>query len=305
MDIHVLDNLESWEWPANAAEIILHALQDPTTSEHDRALAAYLAGDFVVINDELAAELIKILSDPEAPTHIKARAAIACGPALEHCDTFEWDDPDDILISQETFHIMRQTLHDVYLDATAPKEVRRRALEGAVRAPQDWQKDAIRAAYALDDPEWKLTAVFGMTYLRGFNEEIVQSLENTDKPIQIEAVRAAGSNEIEDAWPFIASVLKNRTPDRDLLLECLEAAPSVNPADAEELIVAYIRSPDEEIAETASEALAMLSISEDADWDLDEDLEWEADLDEDLQDEDLQDEDWEDEEFEEEDETEE
>lgn len=43
-----------------------------------------------------------------------------------------------------------------------PKEVRRRVLEGSVRAPQDWHKDAITEAYAGNDELWKLTAVFAM-----------------------------------------------------------------------------------------------------------------------------------------------
>jgi len=283
MDIHVLDNIEPWEWPANAAEIIVHALRDPTTSEHDRALAAYLAGEFVVINDELADELIKIIEDPDAPPHVRSRAAIACGPALEHTSTFEWDDPDDILISEETFDRMCKSLRELYMDATAPKEVRRRALEGAVRAPENWQRDAIRAAYALDDPEWKLTAVFGMIYVRGFKKEILESLENSDKQIRFEAVRAAGANEVKEAWPHIARVLQHGAGDKDLLLECLEAAPHVASKDDIELIAEHTHSSDDEIAETASEALAMLTMSEDADWELDEDLQWDEDADEEFE----------------------
>jgi hypothetical protein len=54
------------------------------------------------------------------------------------------------------------------MDASVPTDVRRRILEASVRAPQDWHRDAIRAAYASDDDVWRLTAVFCMRSVRGF-----------------------------------------------------------------------------------------------------------------------------------------
>jgi hypothetical protein len=45
-----------------------------------------------------------------------------------------------------------------------------RILEASVRAPQDRHPDAVRAAYASGDAAWKLTAVFRMADVRGFED---------------------------------------------------------------------------------------------------------------------------------------
>ena len=299
MDIHNLEYMEPWEWPSNAAADILRVLRDKAASEDDRALAASFAGDFVVINDELAEELMAVVKDPGAPAEVRARAAVAFGPALEHSDSCDWMDEDDILVSEEVFNRMRQTLHEVYQDATVPKVVRRRALEGAVRAPEDWQEEAIRAAYASDDTEWKTTAVFGMAYVAGFDNEILDALQSRIPEVQFEAVRAAGSREVVAAWPYIAHLLDRGTRDKDLLLAAIDAAPYVNREESLELLSALAISKDGEIAEAASDAMGMAvalreSLDEEGGWDEGEDDEEYEDEDEDEDDEDLDEDDEED-----------
>jgi len=299
MDIHDLEYIESWGWPSNAANEILRVLRDKGASEEDRALAASLAGDCVVINDELAGELMAVVKDRGAPAEVRARAAVAFGPALEHSDSCDWSDDDDILVSEEVFNRMRQTLHEVYQDATVPKEVRRRAIEGAVGAPEEWQKKAIRAAYASDDPEWKTTAVFGMAFVPGFDNEILEALHSPLPEVEFEAVRAAGSREVVAAWPYIAHLLDRGTRDKELLLAAIDAAPYVNHEESLELLGALAISKDGEIAEAASDAMGMAvalreSLDEEGGWDEGEDDEEYEDEDEYEDDEDLDEDDEED-----------
>jgi hypothetical protein len=45
-----------------------------------------------------------------------------------------------------------------------------------VRAPQDWHENAVGSAYASGDDTWKLTAVFCMRFVRGFDGQIVEEL---------------------------------------------------------------------------------------------------------------------------------
>jgi hypothetical protein len=289
MDIHDLECTEPWEWPADASTEILRVLRDRAASEEDRALAASLAGDFVVVNDELAEELMAVVRDPAAPPEVRARAAVAFGPALEHSDSCDWSDDDDIVVSQGVFDRMRQTLHEVYDDTTAPKEVRRRALEGAVRAPDDWQIEAIRTAYASDDPEWKLTAIFGMGYVDGFDEQILDALHSPVAKIKFEAVQAAGTCEVAAAWPYIAHLLDGGTRDKELLLAAIDAAPCIERAESLELLGKLTLSADNEIAEAAAEAMGMAaalseSLDEEEGWEEgedDEDYEDGEDLDDD------------------------
>ena len=79
------------------------------------------------------------------------------------------------------------------MDASAPKDVRRRALEGSVRGPQTWHRDAIRAAFASADDAWKLTAVFCMRFVMGFDDQALEALNSTNPAIHYEAVVAAGN----------------------------------------------------------------------------------------------------------------
>ena len=62
-----------------------------------------------------------------------------------------------------------------------------------MRAPQDWHENAVGSAYASGDDTWKLTAVFCMRFVRGFDGQIVEELDNTDTAIELEAVLAAGN----------------------------------------------------------------------------------------------------------------
>ncbi len=45
-----------------------------------------------------------------------------------------------------------------------------------MRAPQDWHAGAIRAAYLCGDNDWVLTAVFAMSRIRGFEDQILEAL---------------------------------------------------------------------------------------------------------------------------------
>ena len=102
-------------------------------------------------------------------------------------------DPDDVPVAERTFHRIGESLRKLYMDAGVPEEVRRRILEASVRAPEDWHEEAVRAAYGSDDDAWRLTAVFCMRFVRGFDEQIVEALDSENPDIHYEAVCAAGA----------------------------------------------------------------------------------------------------------------
>ena len=193
MDLKLLKDIPPWEWPRGAAKTFLALLRDPHRDAGDRLLAAEFAGDLVVMNDALADALLSIVGSAAEPEDLRAQAAISLGPVLEQADEDEFDDPDAVPVSEKSFRKIKQSLRKVYLDSGVPKLLRRRILEAAVRAPEEWHTGAIRSAYAGDDQEWKLTAVFGMNYVRGFDKQILQSLESADPAIHYQAVRAAGT----------------------------------------------------------------------------------------------------------------
>src|SRR5580658_4307681 len=162
MDLNILLDTPPWEWPPDAGQIFQKALVDKRADQSDRLIAAELAGDLVVMNDDLADILLALAGNPGEPEQLRAQAAISLGPVLEQADMDEFEDPDDVPITERTFHKIQDSLEKMYLDAATPKEVRRRILEASVRAPQPWHQDAIRSAYSSGDKEWMLTAVFSM-----------------------------------------------------------------------------------------------------------------------------------------------
>jgi len=121
---------------------------------------------------------------------VRGRAVISLGPILEHADTQGFEDADDLPITEPAFHRLQESLRKLYRDANVPKEVRRRILEASVRAPQDWHEDAIRVAYSSGDEVWRLTAVFCMRFVRGFEEQILEALDTEKPDIHYEAVVA-------------------------------------------------------------------------------------------------------------------
>jgi len=260
MDLKTLLDTPPWDWPRDAAKTFRNALTDRQANESDRLIAADLAGDLVVINDDLAGVLMSIVRAADEPEELRAKAAISLGPGLEHAYANEFDDPDDIRITERTFRNIQNLLHELYLDTGIPKEVRRRILEASVRAPEDWHKNAISSAYLSGDQDWMLTAMFSMRWIRGFDKQILDALKSANGEILYEAVRAAGDRELKAAWSRIVALLKDAGTSKHLLLAAIEAAANIRPGEAAVILGDFIASDDEEIAEAAYEAIEMAGI---------------------------------------------
>jgi hypothetical protein len=257
MDLKILKDTPPWEWPEAAAKTFRKVLVDRQADASDRLIAAELAGDYTVINDDLASVLITIVRNPNEPEKLRARAAISFGAALEDADINEFDDPDDVRITEPMFHSIRKSLQELYMDTGVPKEVRRRILEASVRAAEEWHKDAISAAYASGDQEWMLTAVFAMRWIRGFDTQILDALKSTNPEIHYEAVKAAGAREVAAAWPHIRPLVEDDETPKDLLLAAIEAVADIRPHEARKTLGDLMDSNDEDIADAASEAIDM------------------------------------------------
>jgi uncharacterized protein (UPF0147 family) len=258
MDLKILLDTPPWDWPRDAGKLFLNTLTDRRADESDRLIAADLAGDFTVINDDLAGALLAVVGSANEPEQLRAKAAISFGPALEQAYTDEFEDPDDVPITERMFRKIQESLQKLYQDSSTPKEVRRRILEASVRAPEPWHRDAIGDAYSSGDREWMLTAVFSMRWVRGFDDQILAALKSADPEIHYQAVDAAGNWELDAAWPHIVSLIKDTHTPKNLLLAAIGASGSIRPAEAREILVELAGSDDEEIAEAADEALSMM-----------------------------------------------
>jgi hypothetical protein len=257
MDLKILRATPPWEWPKNTGKELQRILMESRTGASDRLIAVELAGEPTVITDDLAGVLLAILGSPGEPEKVRAKAAISLGPVLEEADMDGFEDPDDVPISESMFHTIQESLKKLYFDDSIPKLVRRRILEAAVRAPEDWHKDAIHAAYASGDRDWMLTAVFAMRWVRGFDDQILDALKSADPQIHVEAVEAAGNWELDAAWPHVAALVQDPATPKPLLLAAIDSLAGIRPKEAGRILVDLADSDDEEIAEAADEAMMM------------------------------------------------
>ena len=262
MDLKHLLKTPPWEWPKKAGTILLGILSDKQSDPDDRLVAAELAGELVVMNDELAGALVGIVGKSDEPEDLRATVAIALGPVLEQgdmelLDDEGFDDAESVPISLGMFRNIQDSLRRVYLDDSNPKDVRRKALEASVRSRQDWLPDAIKSAYASRDKDWALTAVFAMGYVRGFESEILAALDSGDPQIHFQAIRAAGNWELDAAWPHAVKLIENPATPKPLLMAAIEAVGSIRPKEAGKILAELAYSRDEDIAEAANEAMAM------------------------------------------------
>jgi hypothetical protein len=270
MNTSTLKDIPPWDWPEGTGKKLLDILRDDRTTEDELLLAAELAGDFTVIDDELADALVSVLKRADKSEKIRGQAAISLGPVLEQADTEGFEEADDVPIAEPTFDRIQESLRQLYLDASVPREVRRRILEASVRAPQDWHQDAVGSAFSSDDETWRLTAVFCMRFVRGFDAQILEALDSKNPAIHYEAVLAAGNWEVDAAWPHVAALVTSGDTDKSLLLAAIEAVASIRPHEATEILEDLADSDDEDIVAAVDEAMAMADGLSDEDEDEDD-----------------------------------
>ena len=263
-DLAILEVTPPWEWPPETREVLLRRLRDDQGDEAERLLAAELAGEILVVNEELTKALSAIIADRGATDRLRSRAAVALGPVLEQMHLHEplgeeLDELEPPVIPPHEFQRIRWELNSLYLNEDTPKLVRRRILDASVRAPETWHEKAIREAYGRDDGEWRLTAVFCMGHAPGFADKILKALDDADEGVRFEAIRAAGLREIRAAWPHVARLLRSPDADRDLLFVAIEASVGVRGKPTIEFLNELSESEDQEIAEMAEEAMMMAS----------------------------------------------
>lgn len=95
-----------------------------------------------------------------------------------------------------------------------------------------------------------------MRFIRGFDEQILEALDDESDEIHYEAVCAAASWELDAAWEHVAAQCSPEQPDKPLLLAAIDAVASIRPQQAGEILADLIDSDDEEVSEAAHEALA-------------------------------------------------
>src|SRR6202043_2627615 len=76
VDLRALADTPPWDWPRDIGKIYHQILTDNKANESDRLIAAELAGDFTVIDNELSDALMGIVSSADQSVQLRAAAAI-------------------------------------------------------------------------------------------------------------------------------------------------------------------------------------------------------------------------------------
>lgn len=234
----------------------------------DDALARAFALDEVapVVDDALARELLRFARDPEGVPEERGRALIALGPALEETSYEEAEDgsleppvgPEEwwaTPLSEGAYREVQDSLRRIYHDGGQPKVIRRRALEAAVRAQRPWHRDAVATAWSSGDPEWRVTAVFAMGFLGGFESEIEAAFRGDDPVLRREAMRAAGHSELERLAPSLLEVAADPEADPEDRAAAVDALGELQYEAAVSLMEMLVDHEDEDLAEAAEAAL--------------------------------------------------
>lgn len=250
----ILELLETGECPRESRPALLEILGG---GDPDMKLRALEFTAELIEGDEMAERHLDLVEDSEEHTDVRARAAVALGPALELCDWGDWERPyDPPPLSRRFFDEMQDRFEKLHRSASVPKLVRRRILESSVRAPRAWHRGAVRAAWCGDDLEWRKTAVFAMGRLAGFEEMLGEALEADDERLVCEALRAAGGREdVPGAVETAMARARNAEASTDCRLAAIEGLRFVDSHEAYNLLERLARSADECVAGTAAWAL--------------------------------------------------
>lgn len=254
LDLDVLARLPMWEWPEEARETILAGLSEP----EDRELAVELAAEIAGHEEQVAAALLDVVEDDEAPPELRAGAAIALGPGLEEYSNelgFDLGIGEPDTWSKALFDAVTATLRRLVDDEAAPTLLRRRALEASVRAPQPWLADAVRAALERPGPEWRMTAIFAARWVPGFEDAIREALGATHPEVLAQALLAAGAREMREAGAVALRLARSPETELELRLAAVAALATVDARGAEELLLTLSEHEDGELSDVARDAL--------------------------------------------------
>jgi hypothetical protein len=96
-----------------------------------------------------------------------------------------------------------------------------------------------------------------MRWVRGFDDQILESLESDNRHIQYQAICAAGSWQLDAAWAHVSRLVSAQDTDKALLMAAIDAVASIRPQEAGMILVDLTDSDDEDIVEATHEAMAM------------------------------------------------
>ncbi|MCL4507490.1 MAG: HEAT repeat domain-containing protein [Chloroflexi bacterium] len=130
-----------------------------------------------------------------------------------------------------------------------------RALESLSYVSNEQIEQLIREAYASSDQGLRVAAVtsMGRSGDHDYTELVLRQLNNVLPPMRVEAARACGELEVNEAVVDLGKLLDD--PEPDVIYAAIEALGQIGGDAARDILNRAVHSDDEEIAEAAEEAL--------------------------------------------------
>ncbi len=208
--------------------------------------------------EKLVPVFIKLLNeDPESI--VRSAAATALGLFVYLGELGD--------IKESLAKLVVDTLIRVHLDATDPL-IRRRALESLGYASHPEIPDFIRQAYQSNDEDWLQSSLFAMgrSLNNVWTRQVLAMFEHPDNMVRVEAIRAAGELEIDDARDLLMDMLEEGIEDEEIYYASIWALSKIGGEGVRSLIeIAISEAEDEEEVAFMEEALENLDFTEQID----------------------------------------
>lgn len=253
-DLDPFASRDDWGLPAESRAVLAESLRsdDPEVRREAVEMLAHS------IDDELALQALEMARrDPDEG--VRAAAVGALAPAVAATMTAQEAGDGSAPLSAPVFETLRQGLRHLYFDSGSPKEVRRLALECAAQAPEAWLEGAVRAAWASDDVEWRGTAVYCMTRLPGFADELLEALRDRQPAVRLQAARAAGDATLQAAAPRLLALARAADEEALVRMAAMESLALLGDREAIAPLRDIAAAADPELSFAARTALARLA----------------------------------------------
>lgn len=137
------------------------------------------------------------------------------------------------------------------------KEVRQRALEAASFSCHKIVQDAIRRAYASEDPTWEASAMFAMgrSADKRWADMIIENIDHPASDVQIAAIIAAGELELAESREALVILLESGQLAEDLHQVIVWSLSQIGGENVRSVLEYLLENADEEEDEEAIEFL--------------------------------------------------
>jgi HEAT repeat protein len=158
----------------------------------------------------------------------------------------------------ETADRVRQVLLATLADDSLPAEVKRRVLEAASPLCLPQVKEAIRAAYKVENPGFRVSAVYAMgkNCDPGWLPMLLKELSSSSAEMRYEAATACGELEEETAVPPLVELTEDT--DTEVQLAAIQALGKIGGGRARKCLESLLGHPRESVRQVAEEAIATL-----------------------------------------------